>query len=94
MSNSKQEKIIQCINERLPSLEDALVNSKTPAGNVRFENVVLSTDFVKKTIERFKSILDNNNPDYEGLYKSITLEMVANSKFWSELRYMARTMCL
>ena len=94
MSMTKPGKIVECIELHLPSLERALTDSITPAGNVRYENVVLTKQYVENIVERFKGILDGTNSDFEGLYQSITLEMVANSNFGSELIYLAWAKCL
>lgn len=59
---------------------------------IEMEDMWFRRVYLEETRDLLKAILAGEEVDYEDFYKSISLEMMANSRKWNDLRYWLRQM--
>ena len=59
---------------------------------IQMEDMWFRRVYLEETRDLLKAILAGEEVDYEDFYKSISLEMMANSRKWNDLRYWLRQM--
>ena len=99
---AKKAKLIEAANAILPELQlaaesiKAQLDSSEPERHTsaRVAGLLLSGKYILSTYETLTRLVAGEPINYEALYKSINLEMIANSNAWSSLRYYARQMTL
>lgn len=96
----KKAKLIEAANALLPELQLAADSIKEQLSqgdtytSARVAGLLLSGKYILSTYETLTRLVEGGPVDYQALYESITLEMIANSNAWSSLRYYARQMTL
>jgi hypothetical protein len=96
----KKAKVIEAAQALLPELQIAVdsINEQLNQGktytSARVAGLLLSGKYILSTYETLTRLVEGGSIDYQALYESINLEMVANSNAWSSLRYYARQMTL
>ena len=88
MNNTELLKIAQ---EMLDTLEP-LLEDPSATHIITMDDMWFRRDYMEWTRDLLKAILAGEEVDYEDFYKSITLEMLANSRKWNSLRYWLRHM--
>lgn len=94
MSKTPSNTLLETVGERLKLLKDSLEADQGEQNFFRIEGLELSREFVENTYQRLTRIVEGKGTDYEQLYKSISLGMIANSPKWTKLRTLAREMCM
>jgi len=78
----------------LPLIQAALAQAPEEAASVKVEDMYFSKEYLREIIPILNFILEeqqeNRKARCQALCDMISLEMVANSKLWGELRYNAR----
>lgn len=94
-ANMKREakvKIRQAAAVLLPMLEEAMASLSEEKPFAEVDGLPLSGDYIRSTHETLTRLLEGQPISYKALYQSITLEMLANSNAWANLRLWARRM--
>lgn len=89
MSNATKEELRELIEPRLPGLEK-LLKEEQQSGNIQFEDMFFSKEYIAKMVALLKDALEDQKPDYKAIHDAISLEMIANSIFWCQVRLYAR----
>ncbi len=84
------EKLYEAAKERLELIEKTVMETPDEQYHIKMEGMNFSRKFIEKTTHLLKQILNGETIDYETFYRSINLEMLANSRGWNTLRYYAR----
>ena len=96
----KKSKVIEAAQVLLPELQLAVdsINEQLNQGktytSARVAGLLLSGKYILSTYETLTRLVAGEPINYQALYESINLEMIANSNAWSSLRYYARQMTL
>ena len=97
---TEKAKLIEAAQVLLPLLREGLdtvsrqMNDGAPEENTcaQVAGVFLRGSYIRSTYETLLRLVNGESVNYEALKDSITLEMLANSNAWSELRLWARRM--
>ena len=96
----KKAKVIEAAQVLLPELQLAVdsINEQLNQGHTytsaRVAGLLLSGKYILSTYETLTRLVAGEPINYQALYESINLEMIANINAWSSLRYYARQMTL
>lgn len=92
MSKATKELLQATILTRLPCLEKQL-EEKKQEGNIQFDDMLFSREYLNEMVLLMKDVTEGRKADFQAIYEKINLEMIANSKFWREVRLYARRLC-
>ena len=85
--------LMESAQERLACLREAQEKDDgDPRAPLRIEDMWFDRAYLAAMEDTLQKIVDGQDVDYEELYRSISLEMLANSRGWNSLRYYARRM--
>jgi len=86
-------KLLEAAQVLQPMLEDAINSMSEQDYYAHVDGLPLGREYILSTHETLNRLLKGEPISYRALYESITLEMLANSSAWSNLRLWARCMC-
>ena len=89
--NKEKAALLECAQERLACLREAREkDTGDPRAPLQVEDMWFRREYLADMEETLQKVVDGQDVDYVELYQSISLEMLANSRGWNNLRYQAR----
>ena len=90
MKREAKVKVREAAAVLLPMLAEALETTSPEKPLAQIDGLWFHEDYIRATYNTLTRLVNGQPVDYEALYQSITLEMMANSKPWCDLRLWAR----
>ena len=90
MRREARAKLRETAEVLLPLLQEAAETLSDEKVAAQVDGLWLSGDYIRSTAETLTRLVNGEPISYKALYQSITLEMMANSTLWCQLRLWAR----